>query len=137
MTRINLLNPSELTDQHLLAELREITRLPGNLDKALNKKSGAIKLEDIPKQYVMGTGHVTFFLNKFKWLETRFLSLIKEAELRGFNITYKDGSIFSNVPKIYYNDYTPSDTEIKISKQRILEKLKQKPGWYRYYGNKY
>lgn len=28
MTRINLVDPSELLDQHVLAEFREITRIP-------------------------------------------------------------------------------------------------------------
>ena len=30
MTRINIVEPSELTDQHLIAEYREITMVPGS-----------------------------------------------------------------------------------------------------------
>ena len=40
MTRINIVNPSELTDQHLIAEYREITMVPGSLKRTLVSKIG-------------------------------------------------------------------------------------------------
>ena len=40
MTRINIIEPSELTDQHLIAEYREITMVPGSLKRTLVSKSG-------------------------------------------------------------------------------------------------
>lgn len=43
MTRINLIAPAELCDQHLLAEHRELTRIPnavakGNLASSVSQK---------------------------------------------------------------------------------------------------
>ena len=40
MTRINIVHPSELTDQHLIAEYREITMVPAALKRTLNSKIG-------------------------------------------------------------------------------------------------
>ncbi|MFW6273246.1 MAG: hypothetical protein ACOC2U_05660 [bacterium] len=37
---------------------------------------------------------------------------------------------------LYYNDWTCSAEESDIIKDRISEKLRQKPEWYKYYGHK-
>lgn len=61
MTRINSAIPVEnLTDEHLMAEHREISRLPGCLLRAI--KSGSIN--KVPKEFTLGKGHVTFFVDK-------------------------------------------------------------------------
>jgi deoxyribonuclease (pyrimidine dimer) len=97
MTRINVVNPSELSRQHLVAEYREITRLPGNLNAWINRKSKPPSFDEIPSEYKLGTGHVKFFFNKFKYLEKR-------------------------VDKLYYNDYNPTEEAIEINRQRIKER---------------
>ena len=56
MTRINIIPPAELCDQHLLAEHRELTRIPNLVVK------GKFSLEGQPSDYKLGTGHVKFFL---------------------------------------------------------------------------
>lgn len=61
MTRINLVDPAELSTKHLVAEYREIMRLPGNLATSLNRKGKKFDLKEIPEQYTLGTGHVKFF----------------------------------------------------------------------------
>ena len=40
MTRINIIPPSELTDQHLIAEYREIFMVPASLRRTLKSKVG-------------------------------------------------------------------------------------------------
>lgn len=136
MTRINCVPAPFLTDQHLLAEHREITRLPGNLYKSLNRKGIPFSKAEIPPEYVLGTGHVKFFMDKFKWLERRFNELTEECEKRGFNVTHKDSSIFKDVPAEYYGDWTVSDDDIRVNFERLFEKVLHKPGFYRYYGEK-
>lgn len=123
-------------DQHLLAEIREITRLPKNLQQSLNRKSKPFSESEIPPDYVLGKGHVKFFLNKFKWLEKRFEDLLEECDSREFKVTYRDSSIFSNVPKKYYGDYTVTNNAIIINRERIVERIKAKPDFYRYRGRK-
>lgn len=128
MTRINLLDPALLTDQHLIAEYRELPRVFTLALKAFGKP---VK---IPANYVLGTSHVKFFYNKLKFLEIRQQQIVQECKKRGFNISFeKIDFIF---PKEWYNDYTPSEDDISLSKSRLDEKIAQKPDWYKFYGKK-
>jgi deoxyribonuclease (pyrimidine dimer) len=60
MTRVNVIPVQELTKQHLVAEYREIMRVPGALKKSLQRKKPFCNSE-IPENYVLGKGHVKFF----------------------------------------------------------------------------
>lgn len=60
MTRINLVPVEELEDLHLVAEYREIMRLPNYLKKSMSSKAG-FKRSMIPKEFTLNTGHVKFF----------------------------------------------------------------------------
>jgi deoxyribonuclease (pyrimidine dimer) len=65
MTRINsAIKVKFLTDEHLLAEHREIKRLPYAYKKRIETGKG---FKDIPKEFTLGTGHVLFFINKNKF----------------------------------------------------------------------
>ena len=48
MTRINIINPSELTDQHLIAEYREMIMVPSSLKRTLASKVG-YREKKVPK----------------------------------------------------------------------------------------
>ena len=48
MTRINIISPSELTDQHLVAEYREIFMVGSSLQRSLKSKNWESK--NIPKK---------------------------------------------------------------------------------------
>jgi len=137
MTRINVVPVKELADQHLLAEIREITRLPSNLRTSLNRKSGPLKDSEIPLEYVLGKGHVKFFMDKFKWLEGRFLSLLEECDNRGFTISNRDATIFKNVPSKFYGTYQVNEAAKELNRIRIQERIAAKPEFYRYKGAKY
>ena len=67
MTRINLVPPTELCDQHLLAEHRELTRIPNAVAK------GKFSLKGQPEDYKLGEGHVRFFFNKLAFLKQRYV----------------------------------------------------------------
>ncbi len=123
MTRINLIDPSELNTKHLVAEYREITRLPGNLKQSLNRISKPFSLIEIPQQYVLGPGHVKFFYNKMRFLEKRFIALVNEMLNRGYKPTHTDPSIFQ-VDDMFYKDYEPDEVSIALNKQRIKERTK-------------
>ena len=75
MTRINIIEPSELTDQHLIAEYREIFMVGGSLRRTLKSKSGYMESK-VPKKFTLNNGHVYFFYNKGKYLHNRYLQLI-------------------------------------------------------------
>ena len=52
MTRINIISVSELYDQHLIAEYREITMVPAALKRTLNSKKG-LDQSKIPINYTL------------------------------------------------------------------------------------
>jgi deoxyribonuclease (pyrimidine dimer) len=131
MTRINIIEPSELTDQHLIAEYREIFMVGGSLNRTLNSKVG-YKEEKVPKRYTLNSGHVYFFYNKGKYLHNRYQELIDEMKRRGFKPdktrvfptkVFKDNGL--------YNDWLPNIDDYKIIRQRIEERISAKPNWYR------
>lgn len=122
MTRINVVDPKELSQLHLVAEYREIMRLPGNLKTWLNRKSKAPSFDEIPKEYKLGAGHVKFFFNKFKFLEKRFESLVEEMIARGYKPNFTDSSIFTTCDNMFYNDYVPTLEAIEINRIRIKER---------------
>ena len=123
MTRINVVEPSELSREHLIAEYREITRLPGNLYNSLNRKSKPFHMSEIPREYVLGKGHVKFFYDKMLFLQKRFEALVQEMLSRGYKPSYTDSSIFK-VEDLYYNDYVPTEEAIELNRQRIKERTK-------------
>lgn len=123
MTRINVVRVEELSREHLVAEYREIMRLPGNLKAWLNRKTKPPSFDEIPVEYKLGTGHVKFFYTRFLFLQKRFESLVQEMQARGYNPKFTDSSIFV-VDKLYYNDYTPTEAAIEINRARIKERTK-------------
>lgn len=119
MTRINCAIPVKcLTDEHLLAEHREIKRLPSCLIKA--KTSGA--LNRIPEKFCLGTGHVTFFLNKYKFTLNRYKQIYNECIKRGFNVVnYSDN--WNDIDEKYFNNYFSTNEDKNILIQRISERI--------------
>lgn len=125
MVRVNLINPKNLSDQHLVAEYDEILMLVAYI-----KKHPEIK--DIPENYCLGKGHMKFFKNKVLYLKKRHENLKKEMKKRGFK-TRKTINL-ANFRSQNKKNWTPKDKDFKIIKKRISEKLRLKPKYYRYYG---
>ena len=130
MTRINIIPVSELTDQHLIAEYREITMIPAALTRTLNSKSGFIK-KKIPDRFTLNTGHVYFFYDKGLYLYNRYDNIVEEMILRGFNPDLKRIFPKDIFPFELFNDWIPTIKEQEIVRSRIKEKIAMKPTWYR------
>ena len=131
MTRINIIPPKELYDQHLIAEYREITMVPAALNRTLNSKKG-LEHNKIPKKYTLNKGHVYFFYNKGKYLDLRYQKIIKEMQNRGFqpNLNRKFPIEIFKLNNLYIN-WKPTKNDFKIIRERINKKLTEKPNWYR------
>lgn len=127
MVRVNIINPKYLADQHLIAEYNEILMLISYI-----KNFPETSWDKIPENYVLGKGHMLFFKNKLKYLEKRHFELSKEMKIRGFNVN-KIVEI-SDFDKKFLGNWKPNKRDFEIITQRILEKIKLKPEWYRYYG---
>ena len=84
MTRINLVDPSELMDQHLIAEYREIRLLCANLKRTLNSKHG-FQPKKVPSKFTLNSGHVYFFYNKGAYIHKRYEQLKEEMRNRKFD----------------------------------------------------
>lgn len=121
MTRINTgIRVRNLSDEHLLAEHREIKRIPNLLYKGIKSN----KKYNIPKEFKLGTGHVLFFIDKQKYLYNRYKELYIECINRGFNVeNYSSAFLNISTYKKYWNDYNPSKTDIKSIINRICEKI--------------
>lgn len=127
MVRINLIEPAELSDQHLIAEYNEILMLFGHVRKHP-------KIINPPKNYVLGKGHITFFKDKLLYLKKRHIRLAKEMVRRGFSPRVSID--LEEFPKEVCNDWKPRSKDIELIKERISSKIEKKPGYYRKYGKK-
>ena len=129
MTRINIINPSELTDQHLVAEYRELFMVGSSLQRSL--KSPNWDVNRIPTKFTLNTGHVMFFYDKGKYLHKRYRQLREEMKVRGMKPD--DTRVFKREqwPNELYNDWIPTIEDQKIIRDRIEEKIAEKPDWYR------
>lgn len=127
MTRINVVPPSELTNQHLLAEYREIVRPFALVRNAQNKGVNKYNLHTkykIPSEYTLGTGHVVFMYNKLGFLLKRYNQLQAEMLSRGFDINpvpYK--ALMEGLRAEWFGDYIPTTQALEINRERIAKRL--------------
>jgi len=127
MVRVNLINVRNLADQHLMAEYLEIIMLVEYI-----RKHPIVK--EMPKTYRLGKGHIIFFKNKVKYLKERHEKLAKEMKRRGFKPTKKLN--LKGIPRKLFNNWKASKKDKKIIKKRLLARIRMKPSWYRYCGEK-
>lgn len=124
MTRINVIAPRRLTDQHLLAEYRELPRVFALAAKATS-------VVPVPPDYTLGTGHVRFFYARTGYLAQRQQTLIQELLDRGYNLTHRTAP----APVLGRDaDWTPDDVAGNINLARLREKLAKVGAKYTYYG---
>lgn len=110
MTRINVgIDPSELCDQHLVAEYRELPRLWG-FESDSNP----------PPQFKLGKGHVPWCAQYQGMLADRYLALVGEMRRRGFHVSYPDP------PPGAVNGRRPKAHEIEAAREIVLQRLKEK-----------
>ncbi len=121
MTRINCaILPAELSTKHLIAELREIKRIPNHI---LNTNN--LNMNGIPLIFTLGKGHVKFFYNKLGYLYKRYQALYYEAkEIRGFKINDYSESFLKAIEHRadLNNDYIETINDRNI----LIERLKER-----------
>lgn len=126
MTRINLVPVEELSDQHLIAEYHE---LPRCIKQDINTSAA-------PHKYTLGKGHVKWAKKHSRFLVERYERLYIEMKYRGFNANYPPADLIAyykrNCKKEDKLYYSPSWVSIEISRQRLIDKIRQKPNFYRW-----
>lgn len=141
--RINVIPVTNLSDAHLMAELRELPMSIHYFKRSKASKRG-INWNNVPLNYTLSTGHAMFFYNKFNYILERYIELLKENKRRGFK-TEAIESLFlplfnEHVNKEVQNDYEVTKKDIYINVERILTRIyemifiKNKPNFYKLNG---
>lgn len=128
MTRINIIPVECLSNEHLLAEYRELPRVFTAVKKLIEQGKTPEDIE-ISNKYVLGKGHVKFFYTKMIWLFNRFNELVLELEERKFNIDLKLCKSISDQWAIFFetewwNDYTPTHNDMYLNMARLVVRSK-------------
>lgn len=131
MTRINVLDPEDLTDSHLMAEYRELPMVHGSLARTLRSKRG-VDHSRISPVYTLNTGHVYQFYPRGLWLYNRYQALIAELKHRGYDIHPSERSVDWSIFKDngLYGDWIPDENSYRVNGDRILLRISQKPEFY-------
>lgn len=127
MTRVNTVSPRVLTNEHLVVELRELSRIPNAIAE------GRAIVNNLPTYYSMGEGHVKFFYDKLLFIKFRHDALRVEYKKR----TGKDYSFkidLKGFPRQLCNNWTPSKEDKLVNYARLREKLFNRKRAYHYNG---
>ena len=130
MTRINIIPPEELQDQHLVAEYRELFMVGSSLVRSLRSPNWD-PVKKIPKKFTLNKGHVSFFYDKGLYLYNRYNELIDEMKRRGMNPDPERTFKREQWPDDLFNDWQPSAEDQAITRERIALRISEKPEWYR------
>jgi deoxyribonuclease (pyrimidine dimer) len=128
MTRINAgIHPRLLTNEHLLAEHREIKRLCTlYYNRAIRAKQG-LKISQPPKDFKLGQGHVLFFVDKPVFTLKRYRAIRRECLLRGLNVTNytRSWEVYGNTHDLINSEseYVPAKAHINLVTKRIASRI--------------
>jgi len=123
MTRINCVPVEELTDKHLGAEYRELPRLFGQIQKAIERGESPDDPRN-PKEYKLGKGHTRFFYDKLQWLRYRHEQLVNECKIRGRIVNFPVVPKYIwDIPNEWWQDWEPTPEAMELNRQRIQERL--------------
>ena len=135
MTRINLIDPELLTDQHLFSEFREIKMVPKALSRSLAARGLSGVRDIIPEKFTLNKGHVSFFYDKGLYLERRYERIKAELRVRGIHFNeespFDPDRVYERHPSLYM-DYEPPEEAIQVITERLMQKIELRPEWYRY-----
>ena len=124
MTRINVIPVYELSDQHLLAEYRELPRV-------IKQK---LKLDDSVDRYHLGCGHMKWARKHWKFTLNRYYELFSEMLYRGFYPKYTPAELEQYAVEL--NEVNPDanyivdQIDINLNRERIISKYKLHPEHY-------
>ena len=126
MTRINVIPTYELSDQWLLAEYRELSRC---IKQNINIKNA-------PINYCLGKGYMKWARCHITFLLARYKEICNEMTYRGFNVNYPYKNLvnwtYKFVDHLLFHEYTPTASDLSINRNRLIDKYKLKPEFYRW-----
>lgn len=125
MTRINTIAVTELSNKHLMAEYKELPRIFTAVLK--HQDAGKTPADfNIPEQYKLGTGHMTFFYDKCGYLYKRYGQIWNELLKRDYKL---DGELINKIMKDaqringhFMNDWTPTPEDKYLNMARLVKR---------------
>lgn len=126
MTRVNTIPAELLLDEWLIAEYRELKRIPNNV------RNGKYICGWIPETYRLGFGHERFFIDKLLYLKIRH-DEIRDEMYNRFRKEYDIVVEVYDLPEYLLNDWVPSSRDHALNVERLIERFEE--GKYRYYGS--
>ena len=123
MTRINVVPPENLTDQHLFAEYRELPR-------AFPLAAAALRRGVVlgPPRYTMGEGHVTFFYSRTDYLVGRHAAIVTELLSRSYDLSRTEPLV--RVVGYGVSRWQPTERDISVNLERLRERLRSRQNFY-------
>ena len=127
VTRINILPVECLTDQHLVAEYKEITRPFTKMRHRMQTNNTDFTTTE---DYVLGSGHETFFFDKLEFLFKRYQALATEMLNRDMNVDIaKFSEVYTDLANNFkhtqfWNDWQPTPREIYLNMARLCRRSK-------------
>lgn len=131
MTRINTIDPKLLTNEWLVAEWRELPRVPNELIKHPNR----YKANEVPASYTMGPGHVKFFRNKLLYLQKRHVLICREMDKRNIKrdlTVVVDLSSFGFLSSVLCKDWQPTAQDHNVNIERLIERWDERKKDYHF-----
>lgn len=123
MTRINVIPVTELSDQWLLAEYRELPRIV----------KGKFNLKDAPECYCLGKGHVKWAKLHAWWCVCRYEEICEEMKHRGFKVNYPYYDLYDLAQGSNCGcGYVVSSSDTNLNRKRLIEKYNMKPDYYKW-----
>ena len=120
MTRINVVQPSELSGKHLTAEVHEITRIFGLARKSQHE----LHKKNIPNEYKLGTNHCVFFYDKLQYITERYNALCNEMVNRGYTCNrVAKHELEQGIDRSLFWNYKPTEAAIELNRDRINLRL--------------
>lgn len=123
MTRINCIPVTELTDEHLGAEYRELPRVFNLVLDAAARGEQPCDPRN-PTDYTLGPGHVRFFYPRLAYIVQRYVQLVRECRRRGRAVAYEGlPAAAEQIPGEWFGEWEPDDRAIFINRARIMDRL--------------
>ncbi len=125
MTRINLVEPEQLSNVHLKQEFEQIPSV-FELTSSVVESSEQLEQMDLPDMYKFGKGHVKFFYDKLGWLLNRYAKLRKELLRRDMYLDeVRYGKVFlmaySLCESLEWGYFDPMPEEMYLSMGKLVE----------------
>lgn len=136
--RINVgVPPSVLSDQHLIAERRELG-IPFGTIRSHLKKNKLYYPKTVPDEFCLNTGHINFFLVKLPYVLNRFEIINEECKLRGFASQVPEYlTDISDIPQRFLNEWSCKFNDSVLIRMRLCDRLRNplnaKEGFHKFW----